>query len=232
METIAGSWSDAWVTPLGAVTCELLSDLPMVVRGNTLMLGERLKIQREVHSLPYTWYAPSMPPKKPIEEVRCWRWHIECLQPSRTEDFQLFCGIKDRTEDQWYWSTGERLAAIETNRNGYNLHIGTEDEDSLACNVWDRKNKTPRWVQEVFRLDPLEISYWSAWKIDLVRDGLLVQVPPLQEGDHAYVHFLSAFEPLEEASGANAKNAVDRHRVELDDLLSVSTGPRKPWAVD
>jgi hypothetical protein len=46
------------------------------------------------------------------------------------------------------------------------------------------------------------------------------------------MHFLSAFEPVEEASSANAWNAVDRHRVELDDLLSVSNGPRKPWAVD
>lgn len=232
MDLSTGYWSDAWTTPLGVVTCELLSELPIVVRGNALMLGERLKIQREVLSLPYTWYAPSMPPKKPIEEVRCWRWHIECLQPSRAEDFQLFCGIKERTEDQWYWDTGERLAAIETNRNGFNLHIGTEDEDSLACNVWDRNNKTPEWVNEVFRKEPTEIGHWSAWKIDLVRDGLLVQVPPLQEGDHAYVHFLSAFEPIEEDPSVHASNAVDRHRVQLDDLLSVSTGPRKPWAVD
>ena len=232
MELSTGPWSDVWATPLGPVTCELLTDLPREIEGNEITVGGRLKIRRDVLSLPYTWFAPSSPPKNSISEVHCWRWHIHCLKPSLFEDFQLFCGIKERTENQWHWSTGERLAAIETQRNDNNLFIGTESEDCLACNVWDRTNKTPQWAQEVFRKNPSEVGYWSAWKIDLVGDGLMVAVPPLQEGDHAYVHFLSVFEPVSESGSIDCWNAVDLYRDKLDELLGVSTGPRTPWKAD
>ena len=212
------TWTDVLSTPLGPVSCNLRSSLPLVPGTDDLSrVSGGLLIRLESFDLPTNWNQGFYPDPLQIDGGRCWRWFFECVSENIAR-VDLHCGLDDISAAFWDAATGENLAAVEYKLSGSTLHIGTEDDQLLYGRTTYPEGGFPMRFKDELGLP----SPFSQQLIELDRSGVNIHIPQLLIGEILYFHLLAAH-VVDEQEG-DSWLAVDRSKKDLDGwLLSASS---------
>lgn len=199
---------------------ESTSELYQVKMSNAGLetVGHNILMRR---MYPPTEWLPSM---YNIETATAWIFHITKRNSSQE---QLTCRIETvRSALQGGSETGENLIAIGFEDGVRQLHIGTEDEDAMAC----RANCND-WMPP--RLKPLLSSYYLPIT-EASASGLKTTIPILQPGEQFYFHYIVAENPYRtsldypDEPDISTWYAVNQQKHQLEKLWQVEIQKPRP----
>lgn len=206
-------WTDEIVTPLGPVSCVLVSDIGIDVQSlnPTNVTTGGYTIQRSSQPLARDWNLGLTPTPQLIDGGCCWKW-LFTRTGSRNASLKILCGLIDPNNTIWDSATGENLAAVEYRTEGSVLHIGTEDDESLFARSTKPTGAFPPRLGELFRTQP--DLFDNLMRLD--QAGLTITVPTLHTGESIYFHIIAAFNQTSSREDISTWLAVDRKKSHLD----------------
>ena len=127
-----------------------------------------------------------MPAHMHVETAKAWLFYIIKRNPSQ-EQLTLSMKLQNHAV-QGGAETGECLLAIGFDDGIRQIHLGTEDEESMA-----QRAAVNDWMPP--RLERLLLAESSIEVTTITPDGLQTKIPPLEPGEQFYLHYIIAENP-------------------------------------
>ena len=206
-------WTDALVTPLGVVRCELMSSASVVLSDEDQNIARSVgfNIKRNRQALPVDWNRGKTQAPSLIDGGCFWQWSFTRTGPGEAE-FIICCGL-DASTATYDPATGEDLAAVVYYTKDQVLHIGTEDDKYLRYRAKDTSGSLPT------RFGELPIDSWEGLLDDMIHlseHGIRLTVPELQMDETMYFHVIAAYKQTNPQADISTWLAVDRRKSDLD----------------
>ncbi|WP_375416610.1 hypothetical protein [uncultured Hymenobacter sp.] len=132
-----------------------------------------------------------MPNKMQVESATAWLFYIT-KHNANEEQLAISMTLIDKDSTvQRSQATGQNLIAIEFENSIRQMHLGTEDEESMAYRASIQDYMPERFKSPLLNFE-IEVT-------SITTCGLVTQIPKLKMGEQFYFHYIMAENPYHQS---------------------------------